>query len=130
MHLVWLLQALVIITALVFAIGVSVIGLFWYTGHPSVIDRGDGPGNKRAIWNPHSKFHIYGAAITAFPAALFDGPYHGFFVSLLLWTLVEVAQKYPRDKQGGMIELADLWWDAVGALGGAWLGAFIGQVLL
>src|SRR5688572_7039388 len=110
------------ITILTFVIGALIIGALWYKGHAAVIDRGDDPDNPpRELWNLHSKTHIAGAAITAFPAGLWDGPTNGFLVAFVLWALVEVAQKFPRDKQGGIIEWADLWWNAVGAFAGAWL---------
>lgn len=118
-----------IVTWVVGLLGAGVIAYLWYKGHPDLIDRGDAPGNERAFWNAHSKLHIGGAAATAFLPALADGFLAGLLLSVVLWTLVEVAQTYPRDKQGGFFEKADLVWDVVGAFIGAWFGSLIGALL-
>lgn len=117
------------IAAIVVASGLLVIGYLWWTKHPQMIDRGDGPGNKRTFWNLHSKLHIVGAAITALPVGLFDGFMTGFLVAFGLWFLVELAQRFPRDQLGGVIEWADVVWNAAGALGGAGTGWFVAWLL-
>lgn len=118
-----------IVTLLTLVIGALVIAVLWYRENAAIIDRGDDPENPRKAWNLHSKFHIAGAAVTAFPAGLADGPMNGFIVAFVLWFLVEIAQRFPRDKQGGVIEWADVWWNAVGAFLGAWLGAFVSTLV-
>jgi hypothetical protein len=110
-------------------LGLAVIARLWYTGHPEIIDRGDDPKNKRAFWNDHSKLHLFGSAIIAFVIALLDaavtdrdGFLAGLIVTFLLGLAVELAQKFPKDEQGGYLEPYDLWWDFIGAFVGAWLG--------
>lgn len=117
------------IAVIILVLGLGAIGYLWKNEHPQIIDRGDGPGNKRAFWNPHSKLHLVGAGIVAFPGAVFNGFLAGLAVSLVLCTLVEIAQRFPHDKQGGYFEWADLWWDYVGAFLGAWLGGLIGSLV-
>lgn len=125
------------IAGFIFLIGVAIIARLWWTGHPEIIDRGDTPGNPpRRFWNDHSKLHLFGAALIAVSVAILDaastdrdGFIAGALVSFGLWGLVEVAQKFPRDKQGGMVEWSDVWWNFVGAFAGAWLGGFVGSLV-
>lgn len=114
-------------TALVvFLIGLAVIGGLWLKGHPSVIDRGPKyEGQKRKFFDRHSPLHFLGALIVAAFVGIVDGYIAGFLVSAALWSLVEIAQKNPRDGQGGYAEPSDFLVDAVGAAVGALIGAWL-----
>ena len=123
-------------TVFVIAWVVTILGILfylWWTGHPHLIDRGDGPGNQRAWWNLHSSLHLAGGAIAAFfPAfakAGWQGVLVGIAISLGAGILVELGQRFPRDKKGGVVEVADLLWDFLGALGGALIGGFLGYLV-
>ena len=113
----------VILTAAMFGAGIAVVGLLWWIGHPGLIDRGE--GQPRDLWDWHSPWHLGGSAAIAFVAATVAGRRAGIAVSFFLWTALEIAQWLPRDRQGGYFEWADVLWNAVGAVGGGWLGSLI-----
>jgi hypothetical protein len=113
---------------ILFAVGLLVIVGLWQTGNPAIIDRGD--GQPRGMWDRHSPLHILGAALTAFAFGLtLQGHFYqsklAFLASFVLWLIVEVAQKFPKDKQGGFFEPADVLWNGVGAAIGGFLVAAV-----
>lgn len=114
-------------------LGLGIIGYLWFTGHPYLIDTGDGPGNKRAFWNMHSASHITGAAVAAFFPAIAGGGWRGFYlgvgIALLFGIAIELGQRFPRKGGVGVIEWPDVFWDLVGGVGGALLGSVIGHFL-
>lgn len=94
-------------------VGVIVIAYLWFTGHPAIIDRGE--GQPRTKLDGHSKYHALGGFGVALGVGLFDGWWLGLLVSVWLWSLVEIAQKNPRDRKGGYAEPSDFLMDALGA---------------
>lgn len=108
--------------------GLATIGGLWATGHPSIIDRGpDSEGGvRRKFVDGHTKWHFIGALVVAFAFTLVSG--HGPVgtgTSFLLWSLVEVAQKNPRDDKGGYAEPSDFTFDGAGSILGGLLGFWL-----
>lgn len=102
-------------------IGLAIIVGLWRAGHASIIDRGPLPGSSYPKWDEHSWGHLGGAFVVAFGVGLLSTCVAGFLVSLVLWSLVELAQAHPRDRLGGYADKWDLLWDLCGALGGMFL---------